>query len=337
MPRITLAQAHLLVRKSLVDHGASGIMAGATSRALVGAEAAGQAGHGLSRVPMYTGFLRTGRADGKAQPVRVAERGGAVLIDARNGLAYPALEIAEAEAGFRTKEHGISVAGVTNSNHAGAMGLPVARLAREGLVALAFTHAPASMPMPGGKRPLFGTNPIAAAFPRRDAPPLVIDLALSGVARGKILKAAQNNEPIPEGWALDAEGNPTTDPHMALEGTMLAVGGTKGALLAMMVELLSVALTGAALSFEADSFFREAGNQPRLGQVIMAIDPAAMAGQAAFLDRVEALVEAIGGDEGVRLPGDRRWDAEHRAEAEGVDIPRPLLDQLQELAGRVVA
>ena len=334
MPRINTAQAHLLVRKSLVNAGSSGIMAGATARALVGAEAAGWSGHGLSRVPMYTGFLRTGRADGKAVPEIRAERGGTVLVDARHGLAYPALEIAEAEAMLRTREHGISFAGVTNSNHAGAMGIPVARMAEKGLVALAFANAPASIPAPGGKRPLFGTNPIAAAFPRRDAPPLVIDLALSSVARGRIMKAAQHGEPIPEGWALDAEGRPTTDAKAALAGTMLAAGGTKGALLAMVVELLCVALTGAALSVEADSLFEEQGNRPTLGQAFIVIDPGALAGQDRFLDRVETLVAAMLEDEGVRLPGGRRFAAEARSEAEGMEISTTTLEMLEGLAGR---
>ena len=334
MPRINTAQAHLLVRKSLVNAGSSGIMAGATARALVGAEAAGWAGHGLSRVPMYTGFLRSGRADGKAVPEIRAERGGTVLVDARHGLAYPALEIAEAEAMLRTREHGISFAGVTNSNHSGAMGIPVARMAEKGLVALAFANAPASIPAPGGKRPLFGTNPIAAAFPRRDAPPLVIDLALSSVARGRIMKAAQHGEPIPEGWALDAEGRPTTDAKAALSGTMLAAGGTKGALLAMVVELLCVALTGAALSVEADSLFEEQGNRPTLGQAFIVIDPGALAGQDRFLDRVETLVAAMLEDEGVRLPGGRRFAAEARSEAEGMEISTTTLEMLEGLAGR---
>lgn len=334
MPRINTAQAHLLVRKSLVNAGSSGIMAGATARALVGAEAAGWAGHGLSRVPMYTGFLRTGRADGKAVPEIRAERGGTVLVDARHGLAYPGLEIAEAEAVVRAREHGISFAGVTNSNHAGAMGIPVARMAEKGLVALAFANAPASIPAPGGKRPLFGTNPIAAAFPRRGAPPLVIDLALSSVARGRIMKAAQHGEPIPEGWALDAEGRPTTDAKAALAGTMLAAGGTKGALLAMVVELLCAALTGAALSVEADSLFEEQGNRPTLGQAFIVIDPGALAGQDRFLDRVETLVAAMLEDEGVRLPGDRRFAAEARSEAEGMEISTTTLEMLEGLAGR---
>jgi (2R)-3-sulfolactate dehydrogenase (NADP+) len=307
-------------------------MAAATAAALTQAEAAGQAGHGLSRVPQYAAFLRNGRADGHATPRIANERGGAVLVDARHGLAYPALALAESEAAWRARAHGVAIAAVTNSHHSGAMGLPVTRLAQQGLVALAFTNSPAAMPVPGGARPLMGTNPVAAAFPRRDAPPLVIDMALSEVARGKIMLAAKEGRPIPEGWALDAEGRPTTDPQAALSGAMLAMGGAKGALLALVVELLCAALTGAAYGFEADSFFEEEGNRPRLGQALLAVDPGALAGAQAFAARLEVFLAAMQGEPGVRLPGSRREALATRAVAEGLDIPEALHRRLQDLA-----
>jgi (2R)-3-sulfolactate dehydrogenase (NADP+) len=189
------------------------------------------------------------------------------------------------------------------------------------------------MPVPGGRRPLMGTNPVAAAFPRRAAgPPLVIDLALSAVARGKIMVAAKAGEAIPEGWALDAEGNPTTDAQAALSGAMLAVGGAKGALLALVVELLCCALTGAQFGFEADSFFADEGNRPRLGQAVLAVDPGALAGREAFLDRVEAMVAATLGEAGVRLPGARRAALAREAEAEALEVPEALLRRIEALA-----
>lgn len=330
--RLTLIEAETLARTALAIAGANAAMAETTARALVAADAAGQAGHGLSRVPQYAAFLRNGRADGAAVPRIVNERGGAVLVDARHGLAYPALALAESEAAWRARAHGVAIAGVTNSHHSGAMGLPVARLAQQGLVALAFTNSPAAMPVPGGRRPLMGTNPIAAAFPRRDAPPLVIDMALSEVARGKIMVAAKEGRAIPEGWALDAEGRPTTDPNAALSGAMLAMGGTKGALLAMVVELLCCALTGAAFGFEADSFFQDEGNRPRLGQALLVVDPGALAGANAFADRIEAFVAAMDAEDGVRLPGARRDTLAARAAEQGVEIPEALHRRLIDLA-----
>jgi (2R)-3-sulfolactate dehydrogenase (NADP+) len=176
-----------------------------------------------------------------------------------------------------------------------------------------------------------GTNPIAAAFPRRDAAPLVVDLALSEVARGKIMVAAKAGKRIPEGWAIDAEGRPTTDPNAALGGAMLAMGGTKGALLALVVELLCVALTGAAFGFEADSFFQDDGNRPRLGQALLAIDPGSLAGQVVYLERVETLIAAMLADEGVRLPGSRRAALTSAAATEGLDLPDALVDRLRDL------
>jgi (2R)-3-sulfolactate dehydrogenase (NADP+) len=212
------------------------------------------------------------------------------------------------------------------------MGLPVRRLAEQGLVALAFTNSPAAMPVPGGRRPLMGTNPIAAAFPRRAAPPLVIDMALSEVARGKIMVAAKEGRPIPEGWAVDAEGRPTTDAKAALSGAMLAMGGTKGALLALIVELLCVALTGAAFGFEADSFFQDEGNRPRLGQALLVVDPGALAGADGFGARIETLIAAMLADDGVRLPGAKRDAQSARAGADGLEIADAVLEKIKALA-----
>ncbi|WPB85712.1 Ldh family oxidoreductase [Sediminicoccus rosea] len=331
-PRLSLAEARALAAAALAAAGANPEMAALTAAALADAEAEGQGGHGLSRVAMYVGFLREGRADGAAVPRVTHARGGAALVDAGNGLAYPALHLAEAEAARRAAEHGVAFIAVTNSHHAGAMALPVRRLARQGLVALAFTNSPYAMPVPGGRRPLLGTNPVAAAFPRRNAAPMVVDLALSEVARGKIMVAAKEGRPIPEGWALDAEGRPTTDAKAALDGAMLAMGGTKGAALALVVEVLCVALGGAAFGFEADSFFAPSPNPPRLGHAILAVDPGALSGNDAFLDRMEALVTAMLGDEGVRLPGARRDGLAARAEAEGIAVPPALLAQLKAMA-----
>jgi (2R)-3-sulfolactate dehydrogenase (NADP+) len=199
-------------------------------------------------------------------------------------------------------------------------------------VGLAFGNSPAAMPAAGGKRALFGTNPIAAVFPRRDGIPLSIDLSLSEAARGKVMLAAKEGRPIPLGWALDKNGRPTTDAKSALGGSMLAVGGTKGAMLALVVELLVTALTGAAMGFEASSFFVDEGNRPRIGQAFLVIDPDALAGRNVYLERVETLIAAMLEDAGVRLPGARRAGVAHKASAQGIDIPQALADQLRALA-----
>jgi len=161
----------------------------------------------------------------------------------------------------------------------------------------------------------------------------VIDLSLSAVARGKIMVAARDGKAIPEGWALDAQGRPTTDAKAALQGSMLPAGGVKGAMLALTVELLVCALSGAAYGFESDSFFTDEGRPTRIGQAFLAIDPDALAGAQVYFERVETLVSTMLEDEGVRLPGERRGKQRDRARSEGIAIPAELHAKIEALAG----
>lgn len=334
MATIDLDALQELACAALQGGGASADMAQHTAKALVYAESQGIASHGVSRVPFYATHLRNGRADGAAVARIAHERGGAVLIDAADGLAFPACALAVDEAIARAGAHGVAFAGVCNSHHFGVAAYHLDTVARRGMVGLAMGNSPSAMPAWGGKRPLFGTNPIAAAFPRRDGDPLVIDLSLSEVARGKLMVAAREGQEIPLGWALDAEGRPTTDPKAGLAGSMLPMGGAKGAMLALIVELLACALTGAHFGFEADSFFTEEGNRARIGQAFLVIDPGALAGRAVYLERVETLVAAMLADEGVRLPGQRRGALRQTARERGANVPDPLLQEMNRLAGR---
>ncbi len=329
----SLAELQDLAQRALEAAGAGAAMAASAARALVAAEAQGLASHGLARVPQYAGFLKNGRADGKAIAHVIKSKGGAVLVDAANGLAFPACDLAIQEAMRRAREHGVAFAGVTNSHHFGVAAYHLEAVGSNGLAGIAMGNSPAAMPMPGGKRALFGTNPIAAVFPRRDGAPISIDLSLSKVARGKIMIAAQKGEAIPAGWALDKHGRPTTVAKAALEGMMVPAGGAKGAMLALMVELLVVALTGAQFGFEADSFFVAEGNRPRLGQAFIVIDPNALAGDDAYYERVETLLTAMLADEDVRVPGYRRGALAARAQVEGVVVSDALLSELRQLAG----
>ena len=329
MPLVSLKHLNALVQAALKRAGASDETAAATAAALVSAEAQGLASHGLSRVAQYATHLRNGRADGTASPRVVNATAAACLVDAGSGLAFAACALAVREAIARAKVNGVAFVGVTNSHHFGAAALHLVPATDAGLVALAFSNSPAAMPMHGGRRALFGTNPIAAAFPRRGKPPLVVDLSLSEVARGKLMVAAKKGESIPLGWALDSEGRPTTDPNAGLTGMMVPAGGVKGAMLALVVELLCCALTGAAFGFEADSFFVDDGNRPRIGQAFIVIDPAALAGRDVYLDRVETLVTAILVDDGVRLPGARRMQLDATAGVRGIDVPEAMLASLK--------
>lgn len=334
MPQLSLAELESLTRQALERAGAGANMARSTAAALTAAEAQGLASHGISRVPQYATHLKLKRVNGAALPRVIRARGGAALIDAEEGLAFPACDLAVSVALARAASFGVAFSGVTNSHHFGVAVQHLEAVAAAGMVGLAFGNSPAAMPMAGGKRAAFGTNPIAAIFPRKGAAPLAIDLSLSEVARGKLMVAARDGKAIPEGWALDAQGNPTTDPKAGMAGMMLPFGstnGTKGAMLALTVELLVTALTGACMGFEADSFFVDAGNAPRIGQAFLVIDPGALSGAETYFARVETLLAFVMQDEAVRIPGYRRNDLAARAARDGVTIPDALLAQLKAL------
>jgi (2R)-3-sulfolactate dehydrogenase (NADP+) len=320
-----------LGRTALERAGAHPAMAQAAARHLVQAESQGLPTHGMSRVPFYCTMLRNGRADGAAHPAMVSDRAAACLIDNRDGLPYVSVEWAVGEVIQRARRSGIAFAGIRNSSHVGVLGIHLLAVAEAGLVGFAFTNSPAAIPAWGGKKPLFGTNPVAAAFPRRNADPIVIDLALTTVVRGRIMMAMRKGERIPEGWALDRHGKPTTDPKEAIEhGSLFPIGGTKGAMLALMFELICASLTGAAIGPEADSFFSEQGNKPRIGQAFIAVDPVALAGTEKFAERVETVVSTMLSDPEVRLPGARRFAAERASQA-GIEVPDDLLAQIEKL------
>jgi (2R)-3-sulfolactate dehydrogenase (NADP+) len=320
-----------LVVAALQKAGASYHQANTTASALVAAEASGLPSHGLSRVPMYVDHLKAGRVIGDALPTVKNQRPSAVLIDAGNGFAFPACRMAIEEAIARAAVTGIAIAAVTNSHHFGMASYHLDAVARAGMVGIACGNSPAAMPAAGGKRPIFGTNPIAAVFPRQGAEPVSIDMSLSEVARGKLMVAAKKGETIPLGWALDIDGNPTTDPKKGMAGSMLPTGGVKGAMLALMIELLATTLTGAHFGAEADTFFVAEGNQPRLGQVFIVIDPAAMGGLVVYTERIEALILAMLVDEGVRLPGKRRFDLLRKADQNGIEVSPASIDAIKVL------
>ena len=311
MPVLSIAELTELAARALKRAGASKTMAEATAQALVVAEAEGLSGHGLSRVALYAQHLREGRADGKAKPKVVRKNGATCLIDAGGGLAFPAAALAVNEAVKRAAYH-------------------LAAIADAGMTGIALTNSPAAINAWGGSKAFFGTNPVAAIFPRRNAQPIVVDLSLTEVTRGKIMLYAKENKPIPLGWAVDRDGNPTTSAQAALTGSLTAIGGVKGTALALMVEALCVALTGAALSYENDSYF-EPGNKPRIGHALIVINPEALAGADVYFSRIEDMVGQMLGDAGVRLPGARRHQAVAKAQAEGISLAEARRTQPQEV------
>ncbi|MBB3384352.1 MULTISPECIES: Ldh family oxidoreductase [unclassified Rhizobium] len=327
---LSLADAETLVVAALRRNKVSDANARSVAVALVAAEAAGQSGHGLRRVPAYAGQAKVGKVDGFAQPQLSRPSPAVLRIDAGNGYAYPALDLAVAELPAVAREQGIALAAISRSHHAGVMGLTVERFADQGLVALMVANAPASMAPWGGKTPVFGTNPIAFAAPLPGDEPVVIDLALSKVARGKVMAARQQGASIPADWAFDREGRPTTDAEEALAGTMVPAGDVKGAALAFMVEILAAGLTGANYAFEASSLFDDKGAPPALGHTIIAINPEATSA-VDTAQRLALLAGEITRDPNVRLPGRRGQSSRRLALSEGIDVEDEVIAAIKRL------
>lgn len=333
---LRLDEAHGLAKRALIRAGASDAAAHSTAQALVAAERDGQSGHGLSRVASYAAQLRAGKVVGSAVPQLEQRSAVAMHVDAGLGFAYPAIDAAIEWLGQSTVENGMAIALISRSHHFGQAGAHVERLAELGLMAFLFGNSPKAMAFWGGRVARLGTNPIAFATPVPGGSPLVIDLALSVAARGRILAAAKQGQTIPPDWALDADGQPTTDPAAALAGTMAPLGGAKGAALALMVEIIAATLTGAHFGWEASSFLDAAGPPPDVGQVFLTIDPVAISA-GAYPARMATLLLAMADEDGVRLPGSRRIARRATATAEGLSVTPALLAELRELAGEATA
>jgi (2R)-3-sulfolactate dehydrogenase (NADP+) len=323
---LSIAEARHRVEKTLMASGVSADNAESVARALVEAEIDGHSGHGLRRAASYAAQAAAGKVDGSAEPVIRRAAPGALHVDVADGFYYPAFDRVMGMLPQMAKDQGIAMAGFFRSHHCGVAGHSVERLAEAGCVALMFANTPAAMAAWGGARRLFGTNPIAFAAPIADRPPLVIDLSLSRVARGKIVAARDRGEPIPEGWAVDADGNPTTDAARAVDGAMLPIGDAKGSALALIVELLAAGLTGANYASEATSFLDAEGAPPGTGQLIIALSTEGLTTNA--LQRFDQMAAWIEADSGARLPGTRRLALRETAQKQRLKVERKVLDTL---------
>ncbi|PSQ91042.1 MAG: sulfolactate dehydrogenase [Proteobacteria bacterium SW_6_67_9] len=302
------------------------------TRSVIASEADGIHSHGLARLPTYCEHARCGKIDGHADPSAERVGSGGIRVDARDGFAHPAIDLGLGQFLPLARETGMAGLAVSNSYNCGVVGYHVERIADAGLVALGFVNAPASIAPWGGSQPVFGTNPLACAVPRSQGPPLVIDQSSSVVAKSEIVVHKQRGEPIPEGWAIDAEGQPTTDPDAALKGSMLPMGGYKGSGIALIVEILAAAVTGSNFAIDASSFATNEGGSPRTGQFFIGIHPETFAGPG-FRQRLEYLFGAIESQEGARLPGQGRLSARERTAADGIEIDETLYNKIAGYAG----
>ena len=330
--RLDLDAVRALAEGALLAHGFSAAQAGAIARTVAAAERDGCTSHGLFRVPFYVAALANPSTDPRAKPGLVADGSAVVHVDAGTGFCPLALEVGLPALADAARRHGIAALAIRRAYNVAALWPEVERLAGEGLVAFAFTAANAYVAPAGGTKPVYGTNPMAFGFPREGRPPLVFDQASSASARGEIQLHRRAGTPLPEGWAIDAAGRPTTDPDAALAGAQLPFGGHKGAALALMVELLAGALIGEGLSVDSTARDVAGTGAPFGGELVIAIDPARCAApgttpvHGATAERLFALVL---GQEGTRLPSDRRYAARGRSAVDGVAVDAALVGRLR--------
>ncbi len=330
---LTLAEIEDLAFRALVAAGTSEQNARPLASATAATEADGVASHGLAYIPIYSEHVQCGKVDGQAQPVLSNPRPSVICADAATGFAHSAID-----AGFEqliplAKEQGVAVLAVRNSYNCGVLGIHTARLAEAGLLGIGFTNAPASIAPSGGAKPVVGTNPFSIAAPGADGQAeILIDQSASTIAKSEVMKHAREGKAIPVGWALDADGNPTTDPDVGLKGSMAPSGGYKGVGIALMTEMMAAAMAGATLGTEASPFSGTAGGPPKTGQFFMAIDPGATSG-GAFPARIAALASSIRDQEGARLPGDGRKSKRNTATTKGVAVNVATLDRINAIIG----
>jgi (2R)-3-sulfolactate dehydrogenase (NADP+) len=329
--QITLDDVERLSNAALIRAGATPLQAAPVARSIRAAEAEGTRGIGLGYLPWYCQHLTVGKIIGNAIPALSHPRPAALLVDAKGGFSHPAYEAGEAALIAAAKAQGIAILGVRDAYACGVLGYFTDRLARAGLVAMAFTNASSTMAPWGGKTPFFGTNPWAFGAPR-DGDPLVIDSSSSATAFVNLANAAASGTPIPAHWALGPDGHPTTDPTLALQGSIAPSGGHKGGALALMVEVLAAGMTGSNWSFQASSLGNDLGGPPRLGQTFIAVDPSALAPD--FIARVAVMLTAMTDQPGVRLPGKRRHQNRQIHTEKGVTLNRAEMETLTTLTGQ---
>lgn len=318
-----------------VPEAEAGIVAGLMAEAdLIGAD-----GHGVFRLAQYVRRIRAGGMNPRAVPRIVEERPAAALIDGDNGLGHLATRMAAEVAIGKAKTQGVAWCGVRHGNHAGPASLYARMVQEAGMIGLYLAVGSANhLPPWGGLELLLSTNPIAVAVPAGEEPPIVLDMATTVAAYGKVKVKAQRGEPMPEGWMIDREGRPLTDPKRANEGLLLPIGGYKGYGLALIFGLLAGTLNGAAMGREVVDFNADDTTVTNTGQAVLAIDISGFGDPAAFRRRVDQLARDLRGSarlpgvERIWLPGEQSRLTRQRRAAEGVPIPPALATQLEALA-----
>jgi (2R)-3-sulfolactate dehydrogenase (NADP+) len=304
MPQISLDEIEQTVRRALAVHGADAFAAAEVARAVRKAESVGNKICGLYYVESYCQQLRSGRVSGTVTPQVSKPRAGAVVVDAGFGFAQPAFSHGLPVALDAARVNGVASLAVAHAHTCTSLGYFTEQIAAAGMIGIGLTNASPIVAAPGGKTRVIGTNPIAFSVPDgQGGIAMQFDQSTTTVALGKITMAKAAGERIPEGWALDAQGNPTTDPDAAIKGSLVSMGGYKGWGFGLMAEVLAAAMTGSVLSRDVKPLKAPEGAPHDLGQYYLLIDPSA---QSDFGDKIAALADHIAQDEGARMPGQHK-------------------------------
>jgi len=325
----TLDEIYDLAFNCLTQNGADKVNATALAGTIMKAERDGSHSHGLFRLPAYVASLKSGKVNGKARPTATSITPAVVRLHGDNGYAPVAHQVGIPALIEATKLTGIGVLAMTSVHHMAALWPEVEAIAEHNLVGLACTPYMPAMAPAGATKALFGTNPIAFAWPRPGKTPVVFDMATAAMAMGEVQIAARDGHSVPLGTGLDADGQATTDPNMiAKGGVLLPFGGHKGSAIAMMVELLAAGLVNENFSFEAKEGDNGDGGPPRGGQFILAMSPEIIAG-AGWADHCDIFFNRMSGMDGVRMPGDRRH--KNRLSTEPRKINEALIEKIRNL------
>ncbi|MEX1234166.1 MAG: Ldh family oxidoreductase [Roseovarius sp.] len=335
MTETTLTHDDLIARVSQIFQrsGLSALQSDAVARTIAAGERDACKSHGIYRIDGCLRTIKAGKVTLDAVPELAPEEGAIVRVAANGGFANAAFELGAPELALRAKDLGMAALVINDCTHFAALWPEIEALTAHGLAAMAMCPSYSSVAPTGGSEALMGTNPFAFGWPRADTDPYVFDFATSVAARGEIELHRRAGTPLPEGWAVDSAGNPTTDPEAALEGAMLPFGGHKGSAIATMIELLAGVMIGDLTSREALDRLGNFTLLPGHGELILAFDPARFAAgrDGDPMARAETLFGAIVG-QGARLPSQRRFAARRTAMADGITLTADEMSHLERLA-----
>ena len=322
---VNLSEVEALTEKALTSHGASVWIAKSVARAVRTAEAKGNLICGLYYLESYCSQLITGRVNGTVEPIVTLPKAASIHVDAKFGFAQAAFERAMPLTIETAVKTGTCSLAISHSHTCTSLGYFTEQIAKSGFIGIGFTNASAIVSPPGGNKAILGTNPIAMAIPSKNGDiAFQFDQSTSAIALGKITMAASAGEAIPLGWAVDSNGNDTTDPNKALKGSLKSSGDYKGWGFGLMTEVLAAAFTGSVNSLDVKGLKLPEGKPHNLGQCYLILDPNTHGNS--FFDRIDRIINAVAEQEGTRLPGSNFIMPEF------VKIERKILDQLNKLS-----